>query len=110
MYRLILFVVTSFLCSCATTSTWYIVRHAEKESGTTMTATTVKTSDVPLSAEGTQRAEELKNQLQNKKVNYIYSTNTIRTKTTVTPLSQAIGIPIQIYNAIDTSFVQQLKN
>jgi broad specificity phosphatase PhoE len=96
--------------SCATTTNWYIVRHAEKEAGTTMTTTTVKTSDVPLSEQGAKRAEELKNQLQNKKIKYIYSTNTIRTISTAEPLSKAIGVPVQTYSTVDSSFLQTLKN
>ncbi len=110
MYRMILIGFVIFLSSCATTNTWYIVRHAEKESGTVMTATTGRSSDVPLSEGGIKRAGKLKLQLLDKKIKYIYSTNTIRTKSTAQPLSEAIGVPIQFYNTIDTDFLQNLKS
>ena len=110
MSRIILMLISFTFFSCATTTNWYIVRHAEKEAGTTMTTTTVKTSDVPLSEQGAKRAEELKNQLQNKKIKYIYSTNTIRTISTAEPLSKAIGVPVQTYSTVDSSFMQTLKN
>jgi 2,3-bisphosphoglycerate-dependent phosphoglycerate mutase len=95
MFRFFL-LVTILFSSC--TTTYYVVRHAEKEAGTTMTATTVRTSDVPLSVEGERRAEALKNLLNNKSVNQIWSTNTIRTKTTVEPYSKVVGKEIQLYS------------
>jgi 2,3-bisphosphoglycerate-dependent phosphoglycerate mutase len=110
MCRISSIVISFLFSSCAATNTWYIVRHAEKESGTTMTASTIKTSDVPLSEQGMKRAEELKNQLQSKKIKYIYSTNTIRAKSTAEPLSKAIAVPVQIYNSVDSGFVHTLKN
>ncbi len=110
MSRIIFIVITTLFYSCATTTSYYIVRHAEKESGTAMTAGTIKTRDVPLSEQGMKRAEKLKDQLQDKKIKHIYSTNTIRTKSTAEPMSQLIGIPTQIYNAPDNGFVQRLKS
>lgn len=107
MIRFLVF-VTVVLCSCKTT-TFYIVRHAEKEAGTTMTATTTKTSDVPLSAAGRERAEALKNLLMDKKIQEIFSTNTLRTSSTAKPLSDAVGVPIQLYNAVDAAFLSRLK-
>jgi phosphohistidine phosphatase SixA len=82
------------------------VRHAEKA----IVDSTVKSSDVPLSEQGTNRAENLKIQLQDKNIKFIFSTNTIRTKATAEPLSKQTGIPIEIYDGSDTSVVQRLKN
>ena len=110
MCRIVFIILIVFFSSCATNTTYYIVRHAEKEAGTTMTATTVKTSDVPLSELGVKRAEGLKNQLKNKKIKYIYSTNTIRSTSTGEPLSKTIEVPIQIYSSVDPGFLQLLKN
>ena len=110
MCRIIFMAITILFSSCATTTSYYIVRHAEKDAGTTMTAGTVRTSDVPLSQQGMKRAEALNSQLQGKKISKIYSTNTIRTKSTAEPLSKSIGVPIQIYDAVDSGFVQLLKN
>ena len=109
MSRIIFIAITIIFSSCATTTSYYIVRHAEKDAGTTMTTVTVQTSDVPLSEQGMKRAEELSKQLQGKKIKQIYSTNTIRTKSTAEPLSKSTGVPITIYNAIDSGFVQLLK-
>jgi phosphohistidine phosphatase SixA len=103
----IFFLSTIVFCSCNTTSVnYYIVRHAEKA----IADSTVKSSDVPLSEEGKKRAENLKTQLQNKNIKFIFSTNTVRTKTTAGPLSKQTGIPIKIYDGSDTGFVQTLKN
>ena len=70
----------------------------KKEAGTTMTVTTIKTSDVPLSVDGERRAEALKNLLSNKSIDQIWSTNTIRTRTTVEPYSKNIGKGILLYS------------
>jgi broad specificity phosphatase PhoE len=107
MRRFILFILTiSFYACSVQTVDYYIVRHAEKA----IVDSTVKSSDVPLSANGMKRAEELKTQLKDKGIKFIYSTNTVRTKATVQPLSKAIGVPIQLYDGGDTNFVKRLKN
>lgn len=98
-----LLLVACLLQACSATS-YYIVRHAEKE-----TQTANMSSDVPLSAAGKERAEALKSQLQDKKIKHIYSTNTLRTKSTAQPLSEAIGVSIQTYDHRDTSFVSKVK-
>jgi 2,3-bisphosphoglycerate-dependent phosphoglycerate mutase len=108
MYKSLLFIVVLFLLSCKTT-TYYIVRHAEKETATTMSNTTM-TSDVPLSTAGKQRAEALKELLQKENVRHIFSTNFIRTKSTAQPLADAIHVPVEIYDTKDSSFVSKLKS
>lgn len=94
----------SFLFVSCGTSNYYIVRHAEKEAQASNMST-----DVPLSPLGKERAAALKSTLSNKKIKNIFSTNTIRTKTTVTPISEAAGVKIEIYDPRDTSFVTHLK-
>lgn len=108
MYKSILFVAIVFLLSCKTT-TYYIVRHAEKESATTMSGNAM-TSDVPLSEAGKQRAQALKDLLQKENVKYIFSTNYIRTKSTVQPLANDLNVPIEIYDPKDPGFVSKLKS
>ncbi|MBO9683483.1 MAG: histidine phosphatase family protein [Flavisolibacter sp.] len=108
MYKSLLFVAIVFLLSCKTT-TYYIVRHAEKESSTTMPGN-VMTSDVPLSDEGRQRAEALKDLLRGENIKYIFSTNYIRTKSTAQPLAEAFNVHIEIYDPKDASFVSRLKS
>jgi 2,3-bisphosphoglycerate-dependent phosphoglycerate mutase len=103
MYKSILFIVALFLLSCKAT-TYYIVRHAEKETANTMT------SDVPLSDAGKQRAQALKELLQKENIKHVFSTNFIRTKSTAQPLANAINIPIEIYDPKDPTFISKLKS
>lgn len=103
MYKFFPFVIILFLVSCKTT-TFYVVRHAEKETTNTMT------NDVPLSTEGRQRAEALKEVLQNKNIGAIYSTNYLRTKSTAQPLVERENIAIQIYDPRDIGFVSRIRN
>jgi phosphohistidine phosphatase SixA len=108
MYKSFLLLATIFFLSCKTT-TYYIVRHAEKESSTIMSANTM-TSDVPLSEAGKQRAAALKTELQKENIKYIFSTNYIRTKSTAQPLADAINVPIEIYDPKDPGFIGKLKS
>ena len=85
MYKSSLLIASLILLSCKTT-TYYIVRHAEKETANTMT------SDVSLSEIGKQRAEALKDLLQKENIKYIFSTNFMRTRSTAQPLATAINI------------------
>src|SRR5688572_18451737 len=106
MKQFFFFLITIAFYSCSTTTTnYYIVRHAEKA-----TVDTVKSSDVPLSEQGVKRSESLAGKLQDKSIKHIFSTNTVRTKTTAEPLSKLLGVPVETYNGSDTGFVQRIKN
>lgn len=94
-----------FMASCKTTS-YYVVRHAEKEAAT---SANMMTTDVPLSAAGSERALALRELLKDKGIQTIYSTPTNRTTATARPLSAATGVAIQLYDAKDARFMQQLK-
>jgi 2,3-bisphosphoglycerate-dependent phosphoglycerate mutase len=104
MYKSSLFIAILFLVSCSTTK-FYVIRHAERAPSNTMSMS----SDVPLSDAGQQRAEDLKTLLSKEKINHIFSTNYIRTKSTAQPLSDLIGIPIEIYDPRDTIFPSKIK-
>lgn len=95
------------LTSCS--HTYYVVRHAEKavpSSGTTMSTP----NDPPLSEVGELRALALKEALKDKKVEYIFSTNTVRTKSTAEPLRSSRALSIQSYGPMpDSAFIKQLK-
>jgi 2,3-bisphosphoglycerate-dependent phosphoglycerate mutase len=108
MYKSILFIAVVLLISCKTT-TYYIVRHAEKESSTAMTNNAM-TGDVPLSEAGKQRAEALKDALRKENIKYIFSTNYIRTESTVQPLATALNIPIETYDLKDAGFMKRLRS
>jgi broad specificity phosphatase PhoE len=103
----ILFFLILSIILTSNAQTYYIVRHAEK---TVTDSASMMNSDPPLSSEGKKRATELRDLLKKKQVAYIYSTNTIRTRSTAEPLSKAINIPIQTYGpAPDATFINQLK-
>jgi broad specificity phosphatase PhoE len=101
MYKILLILVM-FFSSC--TTTYYVVRHGEKEAQAANMS-----SDVSLSPEGSERAHALKHALKNKHIQYIYSTNTIRTKSTARPLAETLGVNLETYDARDTGFVTQVK-
>ncbi len=95
-----------FLFGSCTKTTFYIVRHAEKA-----TAAPNMSSDVPLTEAGQQRAIALKDLLAKKKIQSVFSTQTIRTTSTAKPLAELKGIAIQPYNHKDTldKFISRLK-
>lgn len=90
---------------------YYIVRHAEKETASTGTIMNTP-DDPPLSAAGRVRAIELREALKNKGIQYIFSTNTIRTISTAQPLEELQGgTKIETYNTRDSldSFINRLR-
>lgn len=99
----ILLIFLLFLSSC-TPTTYYIVRHAEKQTSTPMAA------DILLTKEGEERALALRDSLKDKGIKHIYSTVTTRTKATARPLSEATGVSIETYEAKDTTFVTYVKS
>jgi broad specificity phosphatase PhoE len=105
MTRLLL--LLSFLVPClqASTQVIYIVRHAEKEA-----APSNMMSDVPLSKEGKQRAEALRDLLKGENISAVYSTNTDRTKSTGEPTARHFGLGIQTYGPRpDSAFAAMVR-
>lgn len=102
MVRFVL-ALSVLVTSCKTTS-FYVVRHAEKEAA----AGNVMTTDVPLSAAGAERAGALRDLLKDKGIRTIYSTPTNRTTGTARPLSAATGVAIQLYDAKNPLFIKEL--
>jgi len=80
----------------AQTTTIYIFRHAEKD--TSKAGATAMTADPPLSPEGQKRAEKLVEMLKEQKVDQVFSTNYTRTRSTVKPLADHLGLAIEIYD------------
>ena len=99
-----------FLALISCSHTVYVVRHAEKISSTD-SAAKMMANDPPLSEAGKVRALVLKDELKNKHIKHIYSTNTIRTRSTAEPLSQATKINIESYSNVDSlvNVVQSMK-
>lgn len=74
----------------------FVVRHAEKQSDSNEDPT-------PLSEAGRARARRLADVLGDAGITAIYSTNTVRTKSTVEPLARMRNLPIRIYEARDAT-------
>ncbi|HYE53535.1 MAG TPA: phosphoglycerate mutase family protein [Chitinophagaceae bacterium] len=108
MPKRFLFFVCLLLSLTASTQTYYIVRHGEKavvEAGSNMMA-----NDPPLSDAGKARAEKLKELLKTEKIAHIYSTNTIRTRTTAEPTSRHYNLTIETYGPRpDSGFINKVK-
>lgn len=106
MIKFIILLVITGMVTASCSRSYYIVRHAEKEqppgSGTMMS------NDPALSEAGKVRAIVLKDELKGKHIKAIYSTNTIRTRSTAQPLSEATGTTIQLYSTVD-SLITELK-
>jgi broad specificity phosphatase PhoE len=104
--KLLIFFALIACVSCSPSYSYYIVRHAERA-----TQGAGMSSDVPLSETGQQRAQALKYQLQNAKVDEIFSTNTLRTRSTVKPLADTLQKTIQIYGPRpDSAFIANLRS
>ena len=103
---LLLPLIGLILLSCSRTV--YVVRHAEKIAATD-SAAKMMANDLPLSEAGKVRAIVLRDELKGKHIRHIYSTNTIRTKSTAEPLSQALKVGIDVYNNVD-SLVNLIKS
>ena len=91
-----------FLESQATTTVIF-VRHAEKES--------IPADDPGLSLAGQQRVAELTRQLVDADVvagvDAVYSTPFRRTEETVRPIADALGLPVNSYDAADTEAIME---
>ena len=100
--RLLAISLLVFFCSCR--SYIYVVRHAEK--ATPMGNMT----DVALTPAGEQRAQALLDSLRDKKIKTIYSTNTIRTRSTAKPTADHFHLNIGTCpNMPDSGFILTLQ-
>jgi 2,3-bisphosphoglycerate-dependent phosphoglycerate mutase len=104
---LLLISLFTITISFAQKTTYILVRHAEKD--TTTAGSTMMASDPPLTKAGEARAQRLVETLKKYTPDAIYSTNYTRTKNTVLPLTQKLGLPTLIYNPKDLNyFAEQL--
>ncbi len=93
--------------SASCTQTIYLVRHAEKASGEN--TSDMMDKDPPLTVQGKERAEALREILKTKKLGHVFSTNTVRTKATAAPISTYFSLETEIYPARpDSSFIARL--
>jgi phosphohistidine phosphatase SixA len=97
-------IILSLLVSCS--HSYYIVRHAEKA-----TQEANMSSDVPLTDKGKERAEALREILKDKRIVYVFSTNTIRTKSTAQPTAGLFHLTTEVYGPKpDSAFISLLKS
>ncbi|MCX6214162.1 phosphoglycerate mutase family protein [Spirosoma sp.] len=95
---LIFLIVVSAACS---TTTVYIVRHAEKMN---------ETDTTDLTPAGYARAAALAETLADKNIDSIFSTPYYRTRQTAQPLAKRIGVPVVDYPAKPTdAIVERVK-
>jgi broad specificity phosphatase PhoE len=81
-----------FTSKCQSTTTFYLVRHAEK------VTTDPNNKDPLLTKKGEKRAIYLAKKLKKKKLSVIYSTDFQRTKLTVKPIAEKQKVEVKIYN------------
>ena len=106
MRNIFIAILGSILLFSCSRVTYYVVRHAEKE-----TQNANMSSDVPLSEIGKERAVALKEELKNKKIGYVFSTNTIRTRTTAAPTAEYFNLPVQLYGPMpQDTFITRLRS
>ncbi|WP_194776112.1 SixA phosphatase family protein [Pararhodonellum marinum] len=101
---LLMTTIAGAIFSCGTKQepkTIYIVRHAEKQ---------LEKEDPPLSVAGTVRSKKLAQILENRDIEHIFITNTLRTRLTATPLAEKTGIAMGYYSAQDQdALVKELR-
>ena len=106
MKTFLIFFSISLLSSC--TRTFYIVRHAEK--AVTDGNDAMMGKDPPLTEAGKERAEALKEIMITKKIGYVFSTNTIRTRSTAEPVRAYFDLVTETYPPVpDSAFISRLK-
>ena len=91
-----LLILSLFSIVHAQTSTYILLRHAEKD--TSAAGSTLMKADPPLTKAGEERAKNLLTVLKDYTPDEIYATNFIRTKATVTPLLLKFNKELQIYD------------
>ncbi len=81
-----------FTTKCQSSTTFYLVRHAEK------VTTDPNNKDPLLTEKGEYRAISLSKKLKKKKLSAIYSTDFQRTKLTVQPIADKQNLGVKIYD------------
>ena len=104
-YLPLLFILIAAACS---SPRYFIVRHAEKAILQRDSAG-MMSNNPPLSEAGKVRSYVLRDVLAHKNIRHIYSTNTLRTRSTAGPLSEEKHIEVEIYSNID-SLINLLKS
>lgn len=107
--RLLLVIACLWLAACAsrpdapaTSATYFLVRHAEKD--------VAAGKDPPLTAAGEARAQRLATLLADEPLDAIYSSPTRRTRQTAAPVAHAKGLTIVDYDPSNAdAFARRLR-
>jgi 2,3-bisphosphoglycerate-dependent phosphoglycerate mutase len=93
-------------CTSDKTTTYYLIRHAEKD------RTDTSNKNPNLNLEGLERAKKWASYFKNIELDAVYSTNYNRTQQTATPTAEGKKLVIQSYNPskmFDSIFQQKTK-
>ena len=85
----------------------YLVRHAEKETGDTVSMTAEKGGPL-LTTAGMARAERLADILADEPITAVWSTDTNRTRATAQPTAEGHGLDIRIYDPMKPAELAEL--
>ena len=88
--NLIIFISLFFLTYSPSTTTYYLVRHAEKACE--------DCNSCGLSQSGNARAATLASYLSNKDIDMIFASQCLRTSSTAQPLADKLGMDVSTYN------------
>ena len=107
-YLLLFFFVSTCLISCSSenTTTYYLIRHAEKDRSNELNTNPI------LNFEGGNRAQNLANYFKEKRLDAVYSTKYFRTVETATPTAMTQDLKIKYYdprNMYDSIFQAETK-
>lgn len=97
MRQLVAIAFALFFCSCSSTTTIYLVRHAEKQAQDPNKP--IPPNDVELSDSGHVRARVLRDSMQPRALKGIFATTVVRTQQTVEPTAAAKGLTVKLYPA-----------
>ena len=100
--NLIVIISFLFLTYSPSTTTYYLVRHAEKACE--------DCSACGLSPAGNVRATSLSHYLSDKGIDLIFASECLRTQNTAQPLADRLGTDVSVYNTTQlNSFINTLK-
>jgi len=109
LFILLIAVFSSISCHQSTkkeaeTSTYYLIRHAEKN------RTDKSNKDPNLTKEGLNRAKNWSSHFKDIEFNVVYTTDYNRTRQTAEPTAKANGLEMQVYNFSEINIEEFIKN
>lgn len=93
-----LLVSSGYSQQATSSTTWYVVRHADRDG-----------SEDALTRAGVERSERLADLMKILRVTHVYSTDTQRTRNTAGPTATKLSLPIKVYGNLEKAWFEQLK-